>query len=32
MPRADDLKAAVAYLDALDGPIPATRQHPGFHH
>ena len=27
-----DLKAAVAYLDALDGPIPATRQHPGFHH
>jgi glutamate decarboxylase len=27
-----DLRASVRYLDALDGPVPAEAQHPGFHH
>lgn len=27
-----DLREAVAYLDALEGPLPAEGQHSGFHH
>ncbi|MEZ5088131.1 MAG: hypothetical protein R2722_18500 [Tessaracoccus sp.] len=28
----DDLRTEVDYLEALSGPMPVERQHPGFHH